>query len=262
MILHGISRGSPGRSQDAAAGASTTCAATSTPRGTMKGMDTLHRAGVRAAHLVAPGRGARPVARRSARRRSLRHRRPEDPHGRQRRPARAAEPADGPAADRGRRPRRHAQLQQVGLARRQNAEGRANNSIFKREAEDFPVFDQCVSALVEDLHQRGLDQDCTVIDHGRVRPHAEDQRPGRPRPLAAGQLRPAGRRRHEDRPGDRRHRPHRRRSRRPGRSPSASCTPRCTTTSASTWSRTTIPDLNGRPQYLVEDQAQPLRELV
>ena len=26
--------------------------------------------------------------------------------------------------------------------------------------------------------------------------------------------------------------------------------------------RTTIPDLNGRPQYLVEDQAQPLRELV
>jgi uncharacterized protein (DUF1501 family) len=44
-----------------------------------------------------------------------------------------------------------------------NAEGRANNSIFLREAEDFPVFDQCVSALVEDLHQRGLDKDCTVM---------------------------------------------------------------------------------------------------
>src|SRR5262249_20940979 len=44
-----------------------------------------------------------------------------------------------------------------------NAEGRADNSIFLREAEDFPVFDQCVSALVEDLHARGLDQDCTVI---------------------------------------------------------------------------------------------------
>jgi uncharacterized protein (DUF1501 family) len=27
-------------------------------------------------------------------------------------------------------------------------------------------------------------------------------------------------------------------------------------------SRTTLPDLNGRPQYLVEDHAQPLRELV
>jgi hypothetical protein len=27
-------------------------------------------------------------------------------------------------------------------------------------------------------------------------------------------------------------------------------------------SRTTIPDLNGRPQYLVEDQSQPMRELI
>jgi uncharacterized protein (DUF1501 family) len=47
-----------------------------------------------------------------------------------------------------------------------NAEGRADNSIFLREAEDFPVFDQCFSAFVEDLHQRGLDQDCSVIIMG------------------------------------------------------------------------------------------------
>ncbi len=47
-----------------------------------------------------------------------------------------------------------------------NTEGRADNSIFLREAEDFPVFDQCVSALVEDLHQRGLDRDCTVVALG------------------------------------------------------------------------------------------------
>jgi hypothetical protein len=47
-----------------------------------------------------------------------------------------------------------------------NAEGRADNSIFLREAEDFPIFDQCVSALVEDLHQRGLDKDCTVVIMG------------------------------------------------------------------------------------------------
>jgi len=47
-----------------------------------------------------------------------------------------------------------------------NAEGRANNSIFLREAEDFPVFDKCVSALVEDLHDRGLDEDCTVVVMG------------------------------------------------------------------------------------------------
>jgi len=47
-----------------------------------------------------------------------------------------------------------------------NVEGRADNSIFVREAEDFPVFDRCVSALVEDLHQRGLDKDCTVLALG------------------------------------------------------------------------------------------------
>jgi Protein of unknown function (DUF1501) len=47
-----------------------------------------------------------------------------------------------------------------------NAEGRADNSIFLREKEDFPVFDQCVSALVEDLEQRGLSDDCTVVIMG------------------------------------------------------------------------------------------------
>ena len=47
-----------------------------------------------------------------------------------------------------------------------NVEGRAENSIFLREAEDFPAFDQCVSALVEDLHLRGLDKDVTVVIWG------------------------------------------------------------------------------------------------
>lgn len=47
-----------------------------------------------------------------------------------------------------------------------NAEGRANNSIFLREEEDFPVFDQCVSALIEDLHVRGLADDCAVVIWG------------------------------------------------------------------------------------------------
>ena len=47
-----------------------------------------------------------------------------------------------------------------------NAEGRANNSIFLREQEDFPVFDQCVSALIEDLHERGMAEDCAVVIWG------------------------------------------------------------------------------------------------
>lgn len=47
-----------------------------------------------------------------------------------------------------------------------NAEGRADNSIFVREREEFPIFDQCVSALLEDLHQRGLADDCAVVIWG------------------------------------------------------------------------------------------------
>jgi hypothetical protein len=44
--------------------------------------------------------------------------------------------------------------------------GGPGNSIFKREAEDFPVFDQALSALVEDLHARGLSDDCAVVVWG------------------------------------------------------------------------------------------------
>jgi uncharacterized protein (DUF1501 family) len=47
-----------------------------------------------------------------------------------------------------------------------NAEGRPDNNIFDREREDFPVFDNCVSALVDDLHERGLADDVTVIAWG------------------------------------------------------------------------------------------------
>ncbi len=47
-----------------------------------------------------------------------------------------------------------------------NTEGRVDNSIFTREKEDFPVFDKALSALIEDLHARGLDKDCTVVVMG------------------------------------------------------------------------------------------------
>ena len=163
----------------------------------------------------------------------------------------------GPAPDRGRRPRRHAQLQQVGLARRQNAEGRANNSIFVREAEDFPVFDQCVSALVEDLHQRGLDQDCTVVimgEFGRTpKISAQVGRDHWPQVncalLAGGGMKTGQVIGATDRiAGEAVARP---------------------VTFGELYatlyhnlgidvSRTTIADLNGRPQYLVEDNALPL----
>ena len=44
--------------------------------------------------------------------------------------------------------------------------GGAKNDIFSREREDFPVFDKAITALVEDLHQRGLDKDTTVLVWG------------------------------------------------------------------------------------------------
>lgn len=44
--------------------------------------------------------------------------------------------------------------------------GGAGNDIFSREREDFPIFDQAITALVEDLHQRGLDKDTTVLAWG------------------------------------------------------------------------------------------------
>jgi hypothetical protein len=44
--------------------------------------------------------------------------------------------------------------------------GGANNEIFRREREDFPIFDKAITALVEDLHNRGLDKDVSVLVWG------------------------------------------------------------------------------------------------
>ena len=44
--------------------------------------------------------------------------------------------------------------------------GGKGNEIFKREKEDFPIFDQAITALVDDLHDRGLDKDTTVLVWG------------------------------------------------------------------------------------------------
>jgi len=142
-----------------------------------------------------------------------------------------------------------------------NAEGRADNSIFLREAEDFPVFDQCVSALVEDLHQRGLDKDCTVVvlgEFGRTpKISAQVGRDHWPQVncalLAGGGMRTGQVIGATDKiAGEAVARP-------------------------VTWGelfatlyhnlgidshRATLPDLTGRPQYLTEGDANPLPELV
>jgi hypothetical protein len=142
-----------------------------------------------------------------------------------------------------------------------NVEGRADNSIFTREAEDFPIFDRCVSALVEDLHQRGLDQDCTVMilgEFGRTpKISAQVGRDHWPQVncvlLAGGGMKTGQVIGATDKvAGEAVARPVR-------------------------WGelfatlyhnlgidshRTTLPDLTGRPQYLAEEDANPLPELV
>ena len=142
-----------------------------------------------------------------------------------------------------------------------NAEGRADNSIFLREAEDFPVFDRCVSALVEDLHQRGLDKDCTVIimgEFGRTpKISAQVGRDHWPQVncalLAGGGMKTGQVIGATDRiAGEAAARP---------------------VTFGELYATlyhnlginvgcTTLADFTGRPQYLVEDEAKPMRELV
>jgi hypothetical protein len=142
-----------------------------------------------------------------------------------------------------------------------NAEGRKDNSIFTREEEDFPIFDQCVSALVDDLHQRGLDKDCTVIilgEFGRTpKISAQVGRDHWPQVncalLAGGGMKTGQVIGATDRIAG-----------------EAIARPVSHGDLHATLfhnlgidiNQTTIPDLTGRPQYLVEDQAQPLRELV
>jgi len=135
------------------------------------------------------------------------------------------------------------------------------NTIFNREKEDFPIFDQCVSALIEDLHQRGLADDCAVViwgEFGRT-PKISDivGRDHWPQVncalLAGGGLRHGQVIGATDRiAGEAVARP---------------------VTFGEVYAtlfhhlgidtaQVTLPDLNGRPQYLVEDAAAPLPELI
>ena len=141
------------------------------------------------------------------------------------------------------------------------AEGRADNTIFTREREDFPIFDNCVSALVEDLHVRGLSDDCTVIVMGEFgRTPRISERVGRDHwpqvnsaLLAGGGMRTGQVIGATDRiAGEAVARP---------------------VTFGELYATlyhnlgidvntATISDLTGRPQYLVEDNAQAMRELI
>ncbi|MCC7421900.1 MAG: DUF1501 domain-containing protein [Planctomycetaceae bacterium] len=142
-----------------------------------------------------------------------------------------------------------------------NAEGRANNSIFLREQEDFPVFDQCVSALIDDLHVRGLADDCAVIIWGEFgRTPKISAQVGRDHwPQVNCAFMAGGGMRHGQMIGAT--------DRIAGEAVSRPVT--FGEVYATLFhhlgidtGHATITDLNGRPQYLVEDNARPLHELV
>jgi len=139
--------------------------------------------------------------------------------------------------------------------------GGSYNTIFNREAEDFPVFDQCVSALIDDLHQRGLDKDCSVVvwgEFGRTpKISAQVGRDHWPRVncalLAGGGMKTGQVIGATDRLAG-----------------EAISRPVTFSEVYATLFRnlgidtatTTIQDLNGRPQYMVEDHSKHIPELV
>ncbi len=139
--------------------------------------------------------------------------------------------------------------------------GGANNDIFTREREDFPIFDQAITALVDDLHQRGLDKDVSVLvwgEFGRTpRISAQVGRDHWPRVamalLAGGGMKCGQVIGSTDRLG--------------GEANSRPVT--FQEVFATLYhnlgidvNTATVTDAKGRPQYLVDSGAQPIRELV
>jgi hypothetical protein len=139
--------------------------------------------------------------------------------------------------------------------------GGSYDTIFNREREDFPAFDQGITALVEDLHERGLDRDTAVLvwgEFGRTpQISAQVGRDHWPRVacalLAGGGMRTGQVIGATDRlAGEPVARPVRFQEvfatlyHHLGIDPNT----------------TTVPDLHGRPQYLVDEGVQPMAELV
>lgn len=139
--------------------------------------------------------------------------------------------------------------------------GGPNNDIFSRELEDFPIFDKAITALVEDLHERGLDRDVSVLvwgEFGRTpKISAKVGRDHWPRVamalLAGGGMRTGQVIGSTDRLG--------------GEAVSRPVT--FAEVFATLYhnlgidvNHATVRDVFGRPQYLVPGGAQPIRELV
>ncbi len=132
---------------------------------------------------------------------------------------------------------------------------------FGRAREDFPMLDQGVTALVEDLHQRGMDRDVSVVvwgEFGRTpKINATAGRDHWPRVscalLACGGMKMGQVIGATDRLGGEA-------TERPVHFQEVFATLYQNLGIDTT--RATIPDLSGRPRYLVDSQYRPLPELV
>jgi hypothetical protein len=139
--------------------------------------------------------------------------------------------------------------------------GGSYNTIFNREKEDFPIFDQGLSALLEDLHARGMDKDTAVLvwgEFGRTpKISAQVGRDHWPRVacalLAGGGMKSGQIIGSTDRLGGEP-------TSRPVRFQEVFAT--LYRHLGIDTRHVTVPDLNGRPQYLVDDGVEPLRELI
>jgi hypothetical protein len=132
---------------------------------------------------------------------------------------------------------------------------------FKNARADLPMLDQGVTALVEDLHQRGLDKDVSVIVWGEFgRTPTINKDAGRdhwPRVscavLAGGGMKTGQVIGATDRLGGE-----------PSERPVTFGEVFATLyhNLGIDVNKVTVPDFSGRPQFLVPDGAQPIRELV
>ena len=138
--------------------------------------------------------------------------------------------------------------------------GGPNNSIFQREREDFPIFDNGLATLLDDLRDRGMDKDVTVIvwgEFGRTpvispivgRDHWPKVNSAL---LAGGGMRTGQIIGATDRLGGEA-------IERPVTFGEIFAT---LYHNLGLSSNLTLPDHHGRPQYVVENQARPLAELV
>jgi len=132
---------------------------------------------------------------------------------------------------------------------------------FKNAEQQLPIFDNALSALVEDLHERGLSDDVTVVAWGEFgRTPQINKNAGRDHwPQVSCALLAGGGMRHGQVIGST--------DRLGGRADDRPVT--FQEVFATLYhnldidvNQATVPDLQGRPQYLVEPGVQPIRELV